>query len=166
MRLASGDTIEARNIVIATGAAARKLDLANESKFTGKGISYCATCDGAFFKGKTVAVIGGGNTAAEDEIDLSRVTISMKNYESFTRGFMSAMDGMFTKEENENMAAAAIIDTLEIGGRFLEDYLRGDKYFKINYPTQNYNRAANQVKLALEMIKRYDEMDNIVRKYQ
>ncbi len=112
------------------------------------------------------AIRFAGNTAAEDEIDLSRVTISMKNYESFTRGFMSAMDGMFTKEENENMAAAAIIDTLEIGGRFLEDYLRGDKYFKINYPTQNYNRAANQVKLALEMIKRYDEMDNIVRKYQ
>lgn len=73
IRLASGDTIEARNVVIATGAAARKLDLANESKFTGKGISYCATCDGAFFKGKTVAVIGGGNTAAEDALYLEKI---------------------------------------------------------------------------------------------
>lgn len=73
IRLASGDTIEARNVVIATGAAARKLALANESKFTGKGISYCATCDGAFFKGKTVAVIGGGNTAAEDALYLEKI---------------------------------------------------------------------------------------------
>ncbi len=112
------------------------------------------------------AIRFAGNTAEEDEIDLSRVTISMENYESFTRGFMGAMNGMFTKEENDNMAAAAIIDTLEIGCRFLEDYLRGDKYFKIHYPTQNYNRAANQVKLALDMIARYDEMDNIVKKYQ
>ncbi len=112
------------------------------------------------------AIRFAGNTAEEDEIDLSRVTISMKNYESFTRGFMGSMNGMFTKNENDNMASAAIIDTLEIGSRFLEDYLRGDKYFKINYPTQNFNRASNQVKLALDMIDRYDEMDNIVKKYQ
>lgn len=55
-----------KSIIIATGAKNRKLGLENEEKFTGAGVSYCATCDGAFFKGKTVAVAGGGNTALED----------------------------------------------------------------------------------------------------
>lgn len=71
--LASGNELQARNIIIATGAAPRKLDVDNESRFIGKGISYCATCDGAFFKGKTVAVIGGGNTAAEDALYLEKL---------------------------------------------------------------------------------------------
>ena len=62
---------QSSTIIIATGASNRKLNLPNETKFIGKGISYCATCDGNFFKEKTVAVIGGGNTALEDAIYLS-----------------------------------------------------------------------------------------------
>lgn len=55
-----------RSVILATGAKNRPLGLENEQKLIGKGISYCATCDGAFYKGKTVAVNGGGNTALED----------------------------------------------------------------------------------------------------
>lgn len=73
VRLASGNVVEAKNVIIASGANARKLGVPNESKFIGKGVSYCATCDGAFFKGKTVAVIGGGNTAAEDALYLEKL---------------------------------------------------------------------------------------------
>lgn len=62
---------EARSIIIATGLEKRKLGLKNEDRLTGLGVSYCATCDGAFYKGKTVAVNGGGNTALEDAIFLS-----------------------------------------------------------------------------------------------
>lgn len=71
--LASGVEIEGKTVIIASGASARKLGVENENEFVGKGVSYCATCDGAFFKGKTVAVIGGGNTAAEDALYLEKL---------------------------------------------------------------------------------------------
>lgn len=64
---------EAKCIIIATGVQKRKLNLSNEEKFIGKGLSYCATCDGNFYKGKKVAVVGGGNTAIEDAIYLSDI---------------------------------------------------------------------------------------------
>lgn len=60
-----------KSVIIATGAKNRPLGVENEEKFVGRGISYCATCDGAFFKGKEVAVVGGGNTALEDAMFLS-----------------------------------------------------------------------------------------------
>ena len=71
--LARGAEIEGKTVIIASGASARKLGVENENEFIGKGVSYCATCDGAFFKGKTVAVIGGGNTAAEDALYLEKL---------------------------------------------------------------------------------------------
>lgn len=64
---------EARAVIIATGSENRKLGLANEDKLVGRGISYCATCDGAFFRQKTVAVVGGGNTALEDALYLADI---------------------------------------------------------------------------------------------
>lgn len=64
-------SFECRSIVLAMGAVNRKLGLEGETEFAGKGVSYCATCDGAFFRGKDVAVVGGGNTALEDALFLS-----------------------------------------------------------------------------------------------
>lgn len=71
--LKSGQSLFSSNVIIATGASPRKLGITNEDNFIGKGLSYCATCDGAFFKGKTVAVIGGGNTAVEDALYLEKL---------------------------------------------------------------------------------------------
>lgn len=64
-------TIRARSVILAPGAAPRLLGLPNENALRGKGVSYCATCDGAFYRKKTVAVIGGGDTAAADAVFLS-----------------------------------------------------------------------------------------------
>ena len=66
-------TYNAKAVIIATGSSNRKLKIENEDKFVGKGLSYCATCDGNFYKGKTVAVIGGGETAVDDALYLSDI---------------------------------------------------------------------------------------------
>lgn len=66
------DTLQAKTIILAMGANHRKLGVPGEEELTGMGVSYCATCDGAFFKGKTVAVVGGGDVALEDALFLAR----------------------------------------------------------------------------------------------
>lgn len=67
------ETFEAKSIILATGATPRKLGIAREEELAGAGISYCATCDGRFFKDKTVAIIGGGDTALGDANYLSNI---------------------------------------------------------------------------------------------
>ena len=62
-----------KTVVIALGAGARKLGLENEDRFTGRGVGYCAHCDGMFFKDKVVALVGGGNSAAAEALYLSRI---------------------------------------------------------------------------------------------
>lgn len=69
----NNNTYEAKSVILAIGSKNRKLKIENEDKFTGKGISYCATCDGNFYKGKDVAVIGSGNTAIQDMIYLADI---------------------------------------------------------------------------------------------
>ena len=67
------NTYKAKTVIIATGADNRKLGLPNEEELIGKGVSYCATCDGNFYKKLEVAVVGGGNTAIEDALFLSNI---------------------------------------------------------------------------------------------
>ncbi len=69
-----GSCFEANAVIIATGAKHRRLNLPNEEKFIGEGISFCAVCDGAFYKDKTVALIGGGNSALQEAILLSETS--------------------------------------------------------------------------------------------
>ena len=69
---AAGHEYQARTVIIANGAAHRHLNCPGEEKFAGKGVSYCAACDGAFYKGQDVCVVGGGNSALEDALYLAR----------------------------------------------------------------------------------------------
>lgn len=69
---AGGKEYSARTVIIAAGASPRELGFEEERRLRGKGVSYCATCDGVFYRGKTVAVVGGGDTAAVDALFLTR----------------------------------------------------------------------------------------------
>ena len=69
----AGGSFQARAVIIATGADHRHLGLPREQELTGRGLHYCAACDGNFYRGKTVAVVGGGNSAAADALLLSRI---------------------------------------------------------------------------------------------
>ena len=71
VKTTQGDFI-AGAVIIAGGSERQKLGVPGEAKYTGKGVSYCATCDGAFFRGKTVAVIGGGNAAVTEALELTK----------------------------------------------------------------------------------------------
>ena len=88
---AGGEVIEARAVILAMGAQRRKLGAPGEDMNVGRGVSYCATCDGAFYRGKRVAVVGGGDTAVEDALYLARaskVTLIHRRNELRARGAM------------------------------------------------------------------------------
>lgn len=97
------NTYKAKAIILATGSENRKLNLPNEDKFIGRGVSYCATCDGNFYRNKTVAVVGGGNTALEDAIYLSNLVekLYLIHRRDEFRGEEKLVDELKTKENIE-----------------------------------------------------------------
>lgn len=98
-----GRVLESRTVIITAGSKRRKLGLENEEKLTGAGISYCATCDGGFFRGRTVAVVGGGNSALEDALYLSGLCkkVYVVYRRDVFRGFRSTAEKVMEKENVE-----------------------------------------------------------------
>ena len=98
-------SFEAKSVIIATGSHHRQLGLEKENKFTGEGVSYCAVCDGAFYKDKDVAVIGGGNSALQEAILLSKTskTVTVVQNLPFLTGEIKL------REEIENTANIKVI---------------------------------------------------------
>ncbi|NLY98553.1 MAG: mucin desulfatase, partial [Clostridiaceae bacterium] len=111
------------------------------------------------------AIRFAANTAVEDETDLSKVELDMNKYEEFTKGFITASREFLTKKELDTMALGCIVITIELASRFLADHINGDKYFRIHRENHNLDRARCQIKLAQDMIKKYDKMCNIVMRY-
>ncbi len=101
---------ECKSVIIATGLTKRKLNIENEEKLIGKGISYCATCDGAFFKENDVAVVGGGNTALEDAIFLSNYCkhVYLINRTENFKAEKSLLDSFKQKNNTEIITSANI----------------------------------------------------------
>lgn len=101
---------ECKLVIIATGLTKRKLNIENEEKLIGKGISYCATCDGAFFKENDVAVVGGGNTALEDAIFLSNYCkhVYLINRTENFKAEKSLLDSFKQKNNTEIITSANI----------------------------------------------------------
>ncbi len=114
--VADGKTqIEAESVIIATGATAKYLGLESEEKFKGSGVSACATCDGFFYKGKDVAVVGGGDTAAEEATYLAG--ICNKVYLIIRKNYMRASKAMIERvEKTENIEVLYEHITKEITG--------------------------------------------------
>jgi len=94
---------EAKTVILATGAGHAHLEVPGEEKFSGRGVSYCATCDGAFYRGKTVAVVGGGDVALEDAIYLSRFCekVYLIHRRDELRGAKILQEELFQKENVE-----------------------------------------------------------------
>ena len=104
----------AKTVVIATGSKNRTMGLANEEKLIGKGISYCATCDGAFFKNKIVAVVGGGNTALGDALylsDLAQKVYMIHRREQFS-GEAALVEQIQAKSNVEIIPNAQVVELL------------------------------------------------------
>ncbi len=101
---------EGKAVVIATGARHRMLGLEREEQFVGEGISFCAVCDGAFYKGKTVGVVGGGNSALQEALllsDLAQKVYVIQNLPRLT-GEQKLQEQLFAKENVEIITSATV----------------------------------------------------------
>lgn len=105
----------------------------------------------------------GANTAAEDEKDLSKVSLSLEYFKAYAMGYLSTAGESLTAEEIHQLAFSSKLMTLECGMRFLGDFINGDVYFKTAYPEHNLVRCRTQFKLVEEIEKHLDEMNAIVK---
>ena len=127
----SGGEYECGAIILATGAKNRPLGLDREQELIGSGISYCATCDGAFFKGRAVAVNGGGNTALEDALFLSNYCskVYLIHRRDEFRGEAKQVEKLKTKENIEfvlNSTITELVGDDELSGGKVLDKVSGE----------------------------------------
>lgn len=133
---------------------------------TGKGI--CVVDLDTVMPGLSVNDFGdsirfGASTAAEDEVDLDKVSCDLELFRVYTKGFLEGCKGRLTEEEVKALPLGAMTMTFECGMRFLTDFLEGDVYFKIHRPNHNLDRCRTQFTLVEDMEKKRGEMDKIVQ---
>ena len=106
----------------------------------------------------------GGSTALEDERDLDRVHLDLALYEAYTKGFLGACGSALNETELDTLADGARLITLEIGARFLTDYLEGDTYFHTSRPEHNLDRARTQMALVIENERNEERIRRMIRR--
>ncbi len=129
--ITSAGAFTAKAVVIATGARPRNLGVPGESAFEGRGAHYCAACDGMAYRGKTVAVIGGGNSAAADALTLSRIAgkvflVHRRDTLRATKVYHEPLARACNVEFRWNSEAAAFLGNDRLTGLLLRDVLTGE----------------------------------------
>ena len=109
------------------------------------------------------AVRFAANNTIENDPDISKVSLNLDLYRAFAEGYIQATANFLTEDEIDTMASGALTITVELASRFLDDYITGDRYFKISYPSENKIRTRNQIALAKDMLLHFDEMNRIVQ---
>lgn len=133
-RVVTEDAVyEGKTVILATGATHRKLGVPGEEELLGAGVSYCATCDGAFFRGKEVAVIGGGDVALEDALFLSRISskVYLIHRRDEFRGAKSLQEKVFAAENIEiiwNTVAEEVAGDGKVEALALQNRVTGETY--------------------------------------
>jgi thioredoxin reductase (NADPH) len=130
--LGNGDVHEALSLVFATGSAYRKLGLADETRLSGYGVSWCATCDGAFFRQRTVAVVGGGDSAMEEATFLTKFAdkVYVIHRKNTLRASKTMQDRAFANPKIEfvwNSAVEHIYGADEVTGIGVVDVITGEE---------------------------------------
>lgn len=133
VRLADGTVLQAHAVILAAGGTAKKLHTPGELENFGKGVSYCATCDGFFFRGMTVAVVGGGDTALEDALYLAKITkkVYLIHRRDEFRGSRILQQRVFAEPGIEIIYNAVVTeinsDTSGVNGISLKDTKTGEE---------------------------------------
>lgn len=109
------------------------------------------------------AIRFAANYVEEDCADLSKVGVNMDVFRAFAEGFLEMTADTLTQQELDTLALSAFVLTVELAVRFLDDYIQGSPYFKINYPEHNLVRTKCQIALAKDMAEHMSEMERIVR---
>lgn len=114
LKMESGDELKAKSVIVATGASARWLGLDSEKKFKGKGVSTCATCDGFFYKGKEVVVVGGGDSAMEESTFLTKFAdkVTVVHRRDELRASKIMQDRFFANEKTDIIWDSEVIEYL------------------------------------------------------
>ncbi len=114
LHMQNGEQIKTRAVIIATGASSRPLGVPEEETYKGKGVSYCALCDGNFYRGLDVAIVGGGNSALEEALYLSRIVnkIYIIHRREGFRGAQIYLDKIRAVPEKIELVTSCVVDSL------------------------------------------------------
>lgn len=127
----SGNVVQARAVILATGSAYKKIGLANEDRLSGRGVSWCATCDGFFFRDQTIAVVGGGDSAVEEATFLTKFAskVVLIHRRDSLRASKIMADRAFNNPKIEMLWNTEVVDILgaeKVSGLALKNTVTGE----------------------------------------